>query len=88
MAIKRTPSAAPIPIPALVPGVKAEVEGCAEVDDGEGELARVLVGVVSEADDAMGEAGEEIGEVEMASVFVNAVVEEIEGKSASHYCVS
>ena len=77
MAIKRTPSAVPIPIPALVPGVKPEVEGYAGVDDGEGELARVSVEVevqvAVDADDAMGEAGKEVGEVEMVSDPTNAM---------------
>ena len=55
----RTPIAAPMPIPALVPVVKAEVEGCVEGDDGEGVLVSVLVGVVADPDDAVGRVREE-----------------------------
>ena len=70
----RIPTVAPMPIPALVPDVKAELEGFVEGDDGEGELARVLVWMVADADDALGEVGDDVGEVDPVSVFVNGVL--------------
>ena len=71
----RIPIAVPMPIPALAPDVKVEVDECAEGDDGERVLARVVVGVVTDADDVVGEVGEGVGESEMIAGFVDGVVE-------------
>ena len=57
----RTAIVAPMPIPALGPVVKGEVEGCAEGDNGEGVLVIVLVGMLVDFDDAVERGGEEGG---------------------------